>query len=416
MTDATLPVRASGPGTTSTTKVRRAASACAVVCVLVALGSCTHLPTTPGTDGGTQVAWRQISAGSDFTCALAESGKAYCWGLGSDGQLGAGASCAGLLDCSEGYGHSVRPVPVAGGYRFTSITAGWYHACGLTGNGQAYCWGAGYDGQLGNGLGQTSVTPTLVSGGHKFRAISAGWYHVCAIDLSGEAYCWGAGFSGQLGNGGYVDTPIPTRVQGDHVFATISSGAHTCGLTPDRAVFCWGEGGKGQLGNGATETSPVPVRVVGDHQFVALSTGDSSTCGLDLSGTIFCWGDASFDQLGNGSRTSSPVPIAVAGQNRYTSLSVATLSCATTAEAAAYCWGRDVFNALPGSSAGPVLVSDGLRFNRISVGVAHVCALSPDGVAYCWGDNGSGAVGNGSLSFQIDPSRVVAPAGLHSAG
>ena len=38
------------------------------------------------------VAFSQLSVGFDHTCALTDAGVAYCWGLSTSGQLGAGTS------------------------------------------------------------------------------------------------------------------------------------------------------------------------------------------------------------------------------------------------------------------------------------------------------------------------------------
>jgi alpha-tubulin suppressor-like RCC1 family protein len=52
---------------------------------------------------------------------------------------------------------------VAGGLTFASLTAGFYHTCGLTGSGVAYCWGANGSGQLGDGSNTRRTTPVAVA-------------------------------------------------------------------------------------------------------------------------------------------------------------------------------------------------------------------------------------------------------------
>ena len=85
----------------------------------------------------------QISAGTDWTCALDSTGAAYCWGNNSSGSG----------DCALGNGStaSTAPVLVSGGHAFTQISVGTDSACALTNAGAAWCWGNNHFGQLGDG-------------------------------------------------------------------------------------------------------------------------------------------------------------------------------------------------------------------------------------------------------------------------
>lgn len=69
-------------------------------------------------------------------------------------------------------------------------------------NGEAYCQGNYYYGQLGNrDAGPYTVVPTPVSGDLRFKSITAGSTHTCALTPTGAAYCWGENDAGQLGRG-----------------------------------------------------------------------------------------------------------------------------------------------------------------------------------------------------------------------
>lgn len=87
--------------------------------------------------------FKQIASASTHVCALTSDGTAYCWGNNFRGYLGTGTAIAG----------SSIPVAVAGGHRFVSLAAGAYHSCGLKSNEEVWCWGAGTEGQLGHGGG-----------------------------------------------------------------------------------------------------------------------------------------------------------------------------------------------------------------------------------------------------------------------
>ena len=152
-----------------------------------------------------------ISAGEQITCSIFD-GSVYCWGWNWGGQLGDGTN-----DDSN--------VPVAvstdgalAGKTVTAISSSGAHACAIADD-QAYCWGSNWGGQLGDGTTDDSNVPVAVStdgalAGKIVTAISTSptGHHTCAI-ASGEAYCWGWGGDGALGNGSDIgNNPLPVPV------------------------------------------------------------------------------------------------------------------------------------------------------------------------------------------------------------
>ena len=161
-----------------------------------------------------------LSAGSFHTCGLTTSGAAYCWGLNNGGQLGNGSSASPdpLRDFSP------LPAPVAGGLTFAALSGGGWHTCALTPGGAAYCWGWNWFGQLGIGSSSSpdqcfrnglpcSRRPLAVAGGLSFATLSAGGLHTCGLTKDRVAYCWGP--PGPVGdvNGGGGNAPVKVAGQ-----------------------------------------------------------------------------------------------------------------------------------------------------------------------------------------------------------
>lgn len=311
-----------------------------------------------------------------------------------------------------------------------TVTAGGIHTCGLTASGQAYCWGYGGEGQLGNGaLATLSTTPVPVVGDHVFTRLSAGGLHTCGLTPGGAAYCWGSNRSGQLGDGNTTNRaePVPVAALGGEIsFAAISSGAsHNCGLTPEGAAYCWGFNTSGQLGDASTTERRNPVPVVhptAAPAFSAIASGYEHSCAMTPEGTAYCWGANDFGQLGNGSVADATSPVAVTGAQVFTTLGLGTRhTCGLTAAGEAYCWGFNNAGALGDGTrtdravpAPVVPLTGALTFSALDAGYEHACGVATTGEVYCWGSNTFGQLGNGTTSAgaTTNPVAVNTPVGF----
>ncbi|HET7231745.1 MAG TPA: hypothetical protein VFJ16_17165 [Longimicrobium sp.] len=201
--------------------------------------------------------YTQISSGFWQTCALDNAGQAYCWGYGGDGALGYGFTV----------GDSVPQAVTQSGVTFTTLASDWRHTCALDTGGQAYCWGLNTNAQLGDSTKTSRYTPVAarMPAGVSYAAIATGNTSTCAVSTTGQAYCWGQGTSGQLGNGSFTDKRLPVAVSqpAGVTFTSIKTeGSGYCALDTVGQTWCWGQNTYGQLGNNSTTISSSPVAVV----------------------------------------------------------------------------------------------------------------------------------------------------------
>ena len=352
--------------------------------------------------------WVFFANRSDHSCALTSTGKAYCWGNNQSGVLG--------NDSDE---PRKVPTPVSGNLSFSSISPGINHTCAVTKEGKAYCWGRNDRSQIGMTSNASDVhVPTPVQGDLVFSSISAGYFHTCGLVTGGKAYCWGAGFNGELGSDPR-ETNVPSAVKGNLSFSSIIAGRSlSCGLTLEGKAYCWGANSMYQFGNGSTSDEFKPQAVGNDIVFLSITVGELHVCGISKDNKAYCWGSGRKGKLGNGSAlddSSNPKPLEVLGNHRFTSISASIRhTCALTPEGQAFCWGSNANMQLGvpvADDMAPVAVAvkTELRFSSIHAANGFTCAVALDKHIYCWGNNDYGQLGDDSTKSRIKPDVVEEP-------
>jgi alpha-tubulin suppressor-like RCC1 family protein len=421
-----------------------------------------------------------LSAVGRTTCITTTSGAAYCWGgvlredaapgrvVGFDGQparlrsLAAGARCGltsggdvwcdrdvtgGWIDSSgrdepvppacRRSRHCIGPLPNRGALpnaRLRQVVGGNSHACALTPNGLASCWGQNDRGSLGIGTvnpdsatvgGELIRTPTRVVGGLHFSTIAVHDAPTCAItSTEHDVYCWGYVVDGEPTDSamasycaprkdrssGACTIAAPLRIlpeslpgsfvqPNDVKFTSVSTGLGlACALSAAGEAYCWGTNYRCELGRCRSADSQRAHRIAVPGRVVEVAAGYWHACARTTQHRIFCWGDNSQGQLGS-LATVNAGPDGLPPDYRDS-------RSQPTATAAA----NDVcFNGGRCSPA-PVEVSSDHRWAALALGTNHACALAEDdGGIYCWGGSDSLSLGPDARLTRCENRSAVWP-------
>jgi alpha-tubulin suppressor-like RCC1 family protein len=251
--------------------------------------------------------WKQVSCGDGYTAAIKTDGTLWTWGGGSSGRLGTNDTIT-------------RSTPVttfAGGNNWKQVSAGIVNTIAIKTDGTLWTWGVGSNGQLGNGAttGTVSTPVTTFAGGTNWKQVSAGNSHTSAIKTDGTLWTWGSGNAGRLGNAVLTNTSTPvTTFAGGNNWKQVSSGAsHTAAIKTDGTLWTWGAGANGRLGNAVLTNTSTPVTTFAGgnnwKQVSAGGSGGSHTTAIKTDGTLWTWGNNANGQLGNAVTTNVSTPI-----------------------------------------------------------------------------------------------------------
>ncbi len=379
-----------------------------------------------------------ITTGERHSCGIAD-GKAYCWGSNIDGQLGNGSVTPSATP---------TPVDTSGvlaGKTVTDIATSYFHTCAVA-SGKAYCWGLNDNGNLGDGTTNTAYSPVAVNdtgvlSGKTVTAINVGIYHTCAV-ADQRAYCWGSGTNGKLGRGSTTASSVPVAVSTSGVLSGVNithiavGGQHTCVIGGGRA-YCWGLGTDGRLGHASTGSSSSPVAVATNTGLsgktltdIAASEG-AHTCSV-ASGLIYCWGANGSGQLGTGNTTATSSPIAaltsgVLGSKTATKVTTGYSHTCAIASGIGACWGYNGGTATTYGRLGvgtttsyyysPTAMNtsghlNGKTLTEVSAFDQHSCVIA-SGKIHCFGTSTDNRLGNNDTSAPVlSATPVVAIDGL----
>jgi alpha-tubulin suppressor-like RCC1 family protein len=366
---------------------------CAALAALVGcVGSAAASPVTA------------LSAGYSYACVGSSAGGAECWGLNFYGELGNGT-------INEDWSPTRYPVPLLEGVSALAASPanGEDHTCAVVTGGAVKCWGANFNGDLGDGTTTYRKAPVGVGGVSGATSVAVGFFHSCALISGGTIKCWGADGWGQLGDGTLVTERLsPVSVAG--ITDATSIGAEedaTCATRSNGELDCWGRNLLGALGPLASPT--VPTAFPGISDAIGIAVGFTHSCALIGDGTVRCWGEAGEGQVGDLDYPfEDETPVTVAAISDAVQVVVGwDHSCALLSGGQVACWGSNLTGQLGVQnvfkSASPIVIPGIGEVVRIAAGSNFTCALKSSGEAFCWGGEfgalptvGGGGSGGGS--------------------
>ncbi len=362
---------------------------------------------------------------TNFSCGLNSNGKAYCWGTNTAGYLGTGNTTKYVTP------QAVDVSGITGDSRFTEIISGGYHSCARTVDERTFCWGPGANGRLGNNSTADALSPVSpdtsgIAGFVKFTKLTLGLRHTCGITQAGVAYCWGKGTNGALGNNDTADSLVPVAVDtstisGAKTFREIQAGEQfTCGITTDHVIYCWGLNSYSQLGDGGTTEQLRPVvstntGITNIANVTKLSLGLGTSCALSNDGSVKCWGDGTAGQMGSSPTFYGPVKVdksLMTGTKTFTKVAAGAYhACGLTNDKKMYCWGANIYGAMGTNTTDntywkPTLmptahIPGNKNIIDLALGYQHTCALMEDQQIYCTGWNADGQLGDGTSTDNL---------------
>lgn len=133
------------------------------------------------------------------SCAVVASGAVYCWGQRSY-----------LVSFASDLSATSVPERVVGIDDAVRVHLAAFRACVLTRARAVRCWGSvNWDQPTGIRISPPGPAYDLPP----VRELALGEDHICALTMDGEVYCWGGNFGGQLGIQGFFrDSTVPRRV------------------------------------------------------------------------------------------------------------------------------------------------------------------------------------------------------------
>jgi len=408
---------------------------------------------------------RTMDEGTDHSVFLTTEGMAYSIGDNSFGQLGNSTN----LSSPDGV-VAIRKNELDIFTGIIAIEAGDRYTILLKDDGKVYTCGANENGRLGISEDILDIsTPQVNPNIQDVMLISAGTNHAVVVKTDGEAYSWGRGLTGELGNRTIKNSYIPVMV-GPYIVRTdeknlvlgktdtkeikgyvdyfnilkediidinsISKNTQVARITKlanEESSLTEEEIEKGYkafrieavkegttnavLTEQQTNTNEIlQIEVLpepGTTISPMVESLSSFTLALKTNGTVWSYGQNVYGELGTGDTTSYDEPQQVIFPEGTIIKQIAAgeyHAVALDTEGNVWTWGRNNYYQLGLASASesnvPMLVPGLPKVTRITAGNNSVMAVTEDNKLVAWGQNAYGELGIGEYSNKITPTVI----------
>jgi len=280
----------------------------------------------------------EVACGDCHGAAVTLAGELFVWGAyrDKDGKTWFPPRARGDHPGPRAWAKTPVAMPELAGV--AHVACGANHTLALAGDGAAFSFGLGEQGQLGRRVPLSiksgeeydvpaallHVSPRRVEGPPTLKAVGAGGYHSLFVSTV-RCEVWGCGLNQYRqvsGECAEAVVPEPRRLpffQGKRV-AKVEGGEHySVALTEAGACYAWGRCDQAQLGSGegarlAKESAGAFVTVPARVEFPAgvlvddVSAGSSHAVALSRAGDVFTWGFGEMLQLGHGADNDEELP------------------------------------------------------------------------------------------------------------
>jgi alpha-tubulin suppressor-like RCC1 family protein len=288
-------------------------------------------------------AFRSVSAGSYFSCAVDRLGGLWRWGRWEVFIEESPGVFVGRLS------NPLIPTAVGGFPSLVQVSAGSYHILGIDRHGNVWAVGENRSGQLGDGTAiSRSHLPLRVEGLPRVIQVAGGNDFSVALDDSGRVWQWGGRTPGDD-----MDSALPRLVTGLPIVRRVSAGLAVAALGTDGSVWSWGSNAYGQLGDGSQTDRVQPGQVSGLPPMETLSMGDFHCAAVGSDGTVWAWGLNVAGQLGDGTSIDRTLPVRVRDLRRVRAISAGGLTTvAMDEDQRVWTWGSALRGGAVGRSNG----------------------------------------------------------------
>jgi alpha-tubulin suppressor-like RCC1 family protein len=326
-----------------------------------------------------------VALGKNHSCVALSTGKSFCWGDNTKGQLGINSDSTSQNS----------PKIVSGSFATTKLSAKNDNTC-FTDTSDEKVWCSGDNGynQLTNSTTADVKDPIAHSG---FIDVGIGKDHLCLIDSTDNyTYCVGKNDKGQLGNddADFDNTTTPVQISEGIVATSLSIGfENSCFVDTTNKYNCFGLNTDYQLGVQGDNTSTNAALPTGVGSNISnLVSGSNFSCYIDsVTKLVHCFGSNANKRSGSQTHLSSVGVTQIDSDKQFNNISIGSdKSCGTTVDNELYCFG--------GSFNGVEKIESLESFTNVKVGSNHICATTLTGELLCMGSNGHGQLGNNSTT------------------